>query len=326
MSRTPITDTDFIDIFQRKGATALASQLGVTERGVYERRRSIERRHGIRLKPPHAAGGLVHDAEMRIAKEYPHRATLTVKNGVVIVGSDFHIWPGAESIALRAFKKLCKDLKPSAVILNGDVLDFPKISRHPPIGWESAPSPVEEIEAAQDHLHDIAQAAGRARKIWTLGNHDARFETRLATVASEYRGISGIHLSDHFPLWEKGWSCFINEGIQGGATMVKHRFKSGQSAPRANTLNAGVNMVTGHLHSQKVIPISDYLGDRYGVDAGCVADKAHKAFVDYTEDAPLDWRSGFCVLTYKDGKLLVPELVSKWDDKSVQFRGEVLRV
>ena len=321
MPRTPITDNDFIDIFQRKGATALAAQLGVTERGVYERRRSIERRHGIRLKPPHAAGGLVHDAEMRIAKEYPHRATLEVKNGLVIVGSDFHIWPGQESVALRAFKRLCKDLKPAAVILNGDVLDFPKISRHPPIGWESAPSPVEEIEAAQDHLHDIATAAGRARKIWTLGNHDARFERRLATVASEYRGISGIHLSDHFPLWEKGWSVWINDSV-----VCKHRWKGGVHATHNNTVGAGKTMVTGHLHSQKVTPYTDYNGTRYGIDTGCVADPDHKAFTDYTEDGPKNWVSGFAVLKFKDGRLMQPELCSVWDSKSVQFRGEVIRV
>lgn len=319
------TDQDFIRDFPILGGTGLAQKYKTTERNVYSRRIAIERRYGIKLKAPRN-GGIISDIEDHQRKEYPHRVEFDVKNGVVIVGSDFHIWPGRESTALRAFKKLCDDMRPAAVILNGDVLDFPKISRHPPIGWESAPSPIEEIEAAQDHLHDISQASKRARKAWTLGNHDARFETRLATVASEYRGIKGIHLSDHFGGWDKGWSCYINGQLEGGRTMIKHRFKGGHNAPRANTLNAGVHMVTGHLHSQKVSPVSDYLGDRYGVDSGCVADKDHKAFVDYTEDAPLDWRSGFAVLTYRDGKLLMPELVSKWDDRHVQFRGELIKV
>lgn len=311
------SDEEFVGLFNHHGATKTAAILKCTERNVYGRRARLSKLFDAMMVAP---------SKQSTIKEYPHRALLNLKNGTVLVGSDFHIWPGVESVALRAFKKLAKDLKPAAVILNGDVLDFPKISRHPPIGWESAPSPIEEIEAAQDHLHDIAMAVGSARKIWTLGNHDARFETRLATVASEYKGIQGIHLSDHFPLWEKGWSCFINEGVQGGATMVKHRFKSGQGAPRANTLNAGTSMVTGHLHSQKVIPVTDYLGTRYGVDSGCVADAKHKAFIDYTEDAPLDWREGFAVLTYRDGKLMQPELVSRWDDKHVQFRGEIIRV
>jgi hypothetical protein len=85
-------------------------------------------------------------------------------------------------------------------------------------------------------------------------------------------------------------------------------------------------MITGHLHSQKVTPYTDYNGTRYGVDTGCVAETDHRAFVDYTEDAPLNWRSGFCVLTFKGGRLMHPELITKWDDDHVQFRGQLHRV
>jgi len=309
------TDDEFISLFSQYGASRLSQILGVQEHNIYKRRKRLERIYGPVEAP---------NATME-RKVYVHRQEISVKNGTVLVGSDFHIWPESNFVALRAFKKFAKDLKPVAVVLNGDVLDFPQISRHPAIGWEGFPSVKDEIEAAQDHLQDIASAAGKARKIWTLGNHDARFESRLAMVAKEYKGLKGIHLSDFFGLWEKGWSCMVNPDVEGGRTMIKHRFKGGMGAPRANTLNSGIHMVTGHLHSQKVIPVSDYLGDRYGVDTGCIADKDHKAFVDYTEDAPLDWRSGFCVLTYKDGKLLYPELVTKWSDNYVQFRGNLVK-
>jgi hypothetical protein len=190
------------------------------------------------------------------------------------------------------------------------------------MGWESAPDVKDEIECIQDHLHEIATAARRARKLWLLGNHDARMETRLATVASEYKGLKGIHLADHFPLWEKGWSCFVNDTV-----VIKHRFtKGGQHATSNNPLWAGRTTVQGHLHNQQVRAMTDYNGTRYGVDCGCVADTDHKAFVDYTEDGPLNWRSGFAVLTFKDGELLPPELVTKWDDKTVVFRGQLKRV
>jgi UDP-2,3-diacylglucosamine pyrophosphatase LpxH len=302
------SDEEFIQLFSTHGAREAAKILNVSERGIYKRRKSLAQFGPI--NPPTAN-----------AKKYPHRAQIDVQNGVVIVGSDFHIWPGAESTALRAFKKLCRELKPAAVILNGDVLDFPQISRHPPIGWESTPSPVQEIEAAQDHLNDIVQAVPRScRKIWTLGNHDARFETRLATVASEYKNLKGIHLSDHFPLFEKGWSAWINQDV-----VCKHRWKNGIHANYNNTVGAGKTMVTGHLHSQKITPYTDYNGTRYGIDTGCVAETDHKAFLDYTEDAPLNWRSGFVVLQFKDGRLMYPELVSAWDDGVMQFRGGLIR-
>jgi hypothetical protein len=296
-------------MFNSYGPSAMARQLNVTERAIYKSRNTLSR-HALLLAP-----------SGKPLKEYPHRATLDIKNGCAVVGSDFHIWPGAESTMLRAFKKLCKDLKPQAVVLNGDVLDFPQISRHPPIGWESTPSPFQELEAAQDHLHDIAQAVGKAKKIWTLGNHDARFETRLATMASEYRNIKGIHLSDHFPLWGKGWSVWINDEV-----VIKHRWKGGIHATYNNTLGAGKTMVTGHLHSQRITPYTDYNGTRYGIDTGCVADTDHKAFVDYSEDNPKSWISGFAVLNFKDGRMLYPELASKWDDDTFQFRGEIIRV
>ena len=312
------TDDQFMALFDKIGATKLSVKLGVNERSVYARRRRLERKYSEHLAPPTKAF---------LEAKYPHRLQHEIKSGTVLIGSDFHIWPGQESTALRAFKKFADDVRPNVVILNGDVLDFPLIGRHAPIMWETAPEPYQEIEAAQDHLHDIAKAAKRARKAWCLGNHDARFESNLANNAARYRNIKGVHLSDHFGLWEKCWSVCVNEPVRGGATMVKHKPKGGgMNAARASALNSGMSYVHGHLHSQKVTPITDYNGDRYGVDAGCIADPAYKQFVNYTEDAPLDWRSGFCLLTFKDGRLLMPELVSVWDDRSVQWRGEVIRV
>jgi hypothetical protein len=308
------TDEEFMAVFTAVGSKRASVILNTTERNVNYRRRRLEAKYGPLAAPT------------KQPTQYPGRVPLSIKNGTLLVGSDFHIWPGEASTCLRAFKKFVKDLQPSAVILNGDVMDFPRISRHPQ-NWESAPDPQEEIEAAQDHLNDIVQACKRgAHKIWTLGNHDARFESMIANAAPQYRGVKGVHLSDHFGCWTKAMSCLINEEIEGGQTMVKHRWKSGQGATRANTLNAGISMVTGHLHSQNVRPLSDYRRhDRYGVDTGCVADKEHRAFT-YTEDSALDWRSGFALLTYRDGILMPPELVTKMDAKTVWFRGALHRV
>ncbi|MBR1122092.1 metallophosphoesterase [Bradyrhizobium lablabi] len=309
------TDREFLETVRRYGVAQAAKIIGTTTRNVNYRRRRLEKKLNQPVTVP-----------QNIPLQYPGRVSLEIRNGSVLIGSDFHIWPGEASTCLRAFKKFVEDLKPSAVILNGDVMDFPRISRHPQ-NWESAPDPQEEIEAAQDHLNDIVSRCKRgARKLWTLGNHDARFEQMIANAAPQYRGIKGVHLSDHFGCWTKAMSCFINESIEGGATMVKHRWKSGQGATRANTLNAGVSMVTGHLHSQNVRPLSDYRRfDRYGVDTGCVADKEHRAF-SYTEDSALDWRSGFALLTYRDGILMPPELITKMDAKTVWFRGALIRV
>jgi hypothetical protein len=313
------SDDEFLRIVKQHGVTKKSAELiGTTIRNINYRRRRLEAKYDHPIHPPTLA---------YLEAKYPHRLQQELKNGVVLVGSDFHIWPGQNSTALRAFKKFADDLRPNVVILNGDVLDFPSIGRHAPIMWESAPEPWQEIEAAQDHLDDIAKACKRARKLWLLGNHDARFEANLANNAKQYRNIKGVHLSDHFGLWEKGWSCAVNSLIESGRTMIKHKPRGGgMNAARASTLNSGWSFVHGHLHSQKLIPVTDYNGDRYGVDGGMVADPSFKQFVNYTEDAALDWRSGFTVLTYRDGRLMAPEFVSVWSDKQVQFRGELIRV
>jgi hypothetical protein len=42
------------------------------------------------------------------------------------------------------------------------------------------------------------------------------------------------------------------------------------------------------------------------------------------EDNPRNWRSGFVLLTFKDGQMLYPEIVQTWGQDAVQFRGEVI--
>ena len=84
--------------------------------------------------------------------------------------------------------------------------------------------------------------------------------------------------------------------------------------------------MTGHLHSLKVTPLSDYNGTRFGVDTGTLADPYGPQFTDYTEDNPTDWRSGFVVLTFRDSRLLWPEVVHVVAEGLAEFRGELLSV
>ena len=316
MSHAKGTDAEVMELVRRFGKAETARRLGVHIRNLNNRCRNLELKYHQQITPPH--GNATLESPFYKASPPLH---LDIKNGTVFIGSDAHIWPGPQTTAIRGFIKLIKEMKPKAVIMNGDVMDFPRISRHPPIGWARTPTVEEEIEAAIDQMHEIATVAGRVPKIWPLGNHDSRFETKLHSFAPEFAGVHGTSLSDHFPLWDKCWACEINDDI-----VVKHRYKGGLHATHNNTVSAGKTTVTGHLHSLKVTPFTDYRGTRYGVDCGCLADTDSRAFVDYTEQNPLNWRSGFCILTFKDGELLPPELVMKWGEGKVAFRGEIIKV
>ena len=171
-------------------------------------------------------------------------------------------------------------------------------------------------------IEETAKAARHNVKlVWPLGNHDARYETRLAANAPQYAGTKFFSLKDWFPAWTPCWSCWPTEDV-----VIKHRWKGGIHATHNNTSMSGKTMVTGHLHSLKVTPFSDYNGTRYGVDTGTLAETDGPQFVQYLEDSPTNWRSGFAVLTFHDGKLLWPELAHKFDDDHIEFRGKVIKV
>lgn len=311
MAKPSCDETRFIELFETKGAKETSRIVGTTERNVYERRARIERRLGRAIQPP---------SQLIPKAEHPQRVCLDIPDGIAVVASDGHYWPGRISTAHRAFVKFCKEHKPKAVIFNGDAFDGANISRHPPINWEQRPTVQQEIETVQERLGEIEKAAFKAEKVWTLGNHDGRFESCIALRAPEYANVHGVHLKDHFPAWRGAWSCWINDSV-----VIKHRFKGGIHATHNATLWAGKTIITGHLHSLKVTPFNDYNGVRWGVDTGCIADPDGPQF-DYNEDNPRNHRSGFIVLTFKGGRLLWPEIVSVFDNDHVEFRGQVIRV
>ncbi len=308
------SDEEFIELFTMNGPEQTAKQLKVSLRGVYSRRRDIENRVGHRFYPPSVKSNF-------IIPTHPSRLQFQISDGTVLIGSDAHVWPDDRTTAQTAFIQFAKKLQPDLLILNGDVLDGATVSRHAAIGWESRPSLEEELEAVTAFLDDLEKAAPNSKKVWALGNHDARFETKLANVVPEYAGIKGVHLKDHFPNWQACWSIWINDDV-----VVKHRYKGGHHATHQNTVNSGKTIITGHLHSLKCTPFTDYNGTRFGVDTGTLADPLGQQFMDYTEDNPKNWRSGFAVLTFHKDTLLWPELVHTFSNTEVEFRGEVIKI
>jgi len=216
---------------------------------------------------------------------------------------------------------IIKEFKPKVVVANGDIFDGSQASRHARIGWEKTPSVKEELESCIEMMDGIQKASIGAELIWTLGNHDARFETFLSAQTSMYEGVSGFTLKDHFPFWKPCWSFWVNED-----TCIKHRWKGGFGAGRANTVNSGVNIITGHTHNLAVQPFTDYNGTRYGVQTGCLADPNGEQFMAYTEDNPKDWRSGFALLSFERGRLMLPELIQVCGEDEFEFRGCINKV
>jgi len=288
-----------------------------SHRAILNRRRQVERHLGITLNS--TAFNSARNAEIR--RKNSRRLELEIDNGVIVIGSDAHVWPGPLTTAQRGFVKIIERLKPDVVVMNGDVFDGAKISRHPAGTWdqEKRPTVHQELEACQAFLTAVQQAS-LAKRIWTWGNHDARFEYKLAAMVPEYQGVPGLALKDHFQEWEFCMAVFVNDELT-----IKHRYANGIHAVYNNAVKSGRSMATGHLHSLKVTPWTDYNGTRYGIDCGTLADPDEKQF-DYAEENPHNWRAGFPVITIREGRMLLPELCQVFDENHVEFRGELIEV
>src|SRR6185503_7200129 len=213
-------DEEFISLYRKLRSTQqVADALGVSSRAVQKRRGNIEKRYNVVLpqddrRPAYARGQIDHERAVY---------RLDIDDGEVLIASDLHIWPGPLTTMQRAFKQFVGERKPAAVILNGDVFDGARVSRHPSIGWEKKPTVKQELEAVQHFLGDLLKHCGKAKRIWPAGNHDLRFESRVAANLPEFEGVKGVHLKDHLPEWEPCWRVDINDDV-----VVKHRANGGE--------------------------------------------------------------------------------------------------
>ena len=305
------TDDEFIKTWNKlKSAAKVSKELGLEVRSVHERRRSIENRYRMRLESNSKSSPEYY------VRDHMSRMDVDLENATIFVASDAHYWPGEASEAHKAFVRLIKKMKPDVVVMNGDAFDGATISRYAKVGFptHAIPNVKQELEAVSDRLGEIEKVAGNAKLVFTMGNHDQRFEAKLANVAPEFEGVRGFSLKEHFPRWLFCMSMFINKNL-----MIKHRYRNGIHGVYNNTLHGGVSMVTGHLHRLQAIIFSDYNGTRWGVDTGTLSD-TEGDHMSYGEDNPKNHCSGFAVLTIKDGRLIQPEFCAVLDGVPY-FRG-----
>ena len=242
---------------------------------------------------------------------YPRMITKDVPSTTWIIGSDLHIWDGEPPIIYQAFTKLCKTLKPDGVILNGDILDAARISRHPAVRGSAAPKFETEIETAKRWLKKIPKTKYR---LWTIGNHDIRLDNYIASNANELDGFIDS-LQDHFRDWEFAWAFELNQTVE-----IRHRFRSGIHAGYNSSQHAGISTITGHTHQLQVTAVRDRRGSRWGVETGTLADPYGPQF-QYTEGSPSRTQMGFAVITFdEDGGMFPPELCEMMGGRPV-FRG-----
>ena len=334
-----LSDDEFIAKWKEfPSPSAISKETGVNVRNIMARRRSIEVRYNIKLDtdPTYKQNRTKELAEKaRVEREkreeklkerleatqHSVRRGMELEKGRVIIFSDAH-FTDETTTGFKALLKFIEHFKPKAIVCNGDAFDGAVLSRFPSINYDRKPSVLDELNYCKTHLEAIEKVkpAG-CRLIWTLGNHDMRYEAALVARAPEFSGVDGFNLKYHFPNWETCWSFWVNDD-----TVIKHRHKGGRYAGYNNVQASFCNIFTGHTHVLTCSPISTFDQKTYwGVQTGTLADINAESF-SYVEDSSKDWRQGFILASWDRGQLLMPEMVMTHGEDEVEFRGEILAV
>lgn len=303
-----VSDDEFIAAWARCGGSPIrvSRDLGITERNIHRRRAGLRAR-GIDLPTEALNPGYV-----RPAWTYPREVALEVRGGCVLIGGDAHVWPGPPSPMWLAFCEIARRMKPAVTVLNGDMIDGTRVSRHPRLRGQDTPTVAQECEALRGWLGLLPVSPVQ---VWTVGNHDTRADAYLANMAPELDDWAG-RLPDRFPAWKFTYSVTVNDTVE-----IRHIPPAGGIHAAYNSaLKSGISTVTSHTHACDVRPVTDRRGTRYGVQAGTLNDPGSAVF-EYGQGALSQQRPGFVVLTFSDeGRMMPPELC-EWIGGGAVFRG-----
>jgi hypothetical protein len=197
---------------------------------------------------------------------------MTSDEVVLQIGSDFHS-SFCDPFALRVWFDVMKMEQPHGVRYNGDLVDFPSLSRHRQLPGAFAMSLQQECNFAKDSL------LGRARKILpdadikvVMGNHDIRMVTALADSGPMFLSMDSLKYAELLGLdeHEVGLVCrstFLNPSAmmrkndiaQNWETLpdaygrpfytTVHGFLTGKGSAQKHALRFGTNGTNGHMHN-----------------------------------------------------------------------------
>lgn len=226
---------------------------------------------------------------------------IKLKDGKIFVASDLH-FPYQDNKAIECFLKEVENKKPDIIVLNGDLLDFYRLSRF--TKDPSGKDPAEEIEMCREFLHRLRNIT-QAPVYYTIGNHETRLEKYILDQAPMIAclmdnvfqviktddinivGCSRLTINDNF-VFEHGTRLGSKTGLSAIKELEAH-YLSG---------------ATGHTHR-----LARYSTRKSGkrftwLETGCLCDLSPEYMVDP------DWEQGFGIVEFKNGRLKNASIVS----------------
>jgi predicted phosphodiesterase len=173
-------------------------------------------------------------------------------NNRILILSDIHL-PYHDVDALSIALEWAYDHKPNAIILNGDTMDMYQASRF--IKDRRLRDLAGEIDMTRDFLRQLRDEFD-CPIYFKIGNHEARWENYLKTVAPELLGIADFELKSILRFGELGVTEIKDKQIiKAGNLNIMHGHEFGQSVfspvnvARGLYVRAKANAIIGHHHA-----------------------------------------------------------------------------
>ena len=223
----------------------------------------------------------------------------------VLILSDLHI-PYHNSEAILTAIDYAIESNVDGIYLNGDVIDFAKISR-----WmkdPELPSPQVEIDMVNEFLLGLT---GFGLPIYyKMGNHEDRWNAYLIQNAPDMYGLDALDISNILGLDNLGIELIDSKTkAHFGKLLVIHGHEFGESVfspvnpARGLFLKAKTSVIAGHNHQTSSHHENDLNGNPTGTfSMGCLCDLSP----DYRPYAYTKWNHGFAIVDIEsDGNFTV---------------------
>ncbi len=225
---------------------------------------------------------------------------------VVVIG-DLHA-PYVDRAAFSVACQIIEEVRPGAVVLNGDILDCYQVSR-----YDQDPKRKNEfqkdLESCQGLLKDVSRAVlGTGCNIFYVeGNHEKRLET-WKWKNSEVSSLDDLTIPALLRLEGMGIRWVPErERLMCGDWLITHgsvcRQKAGATA-QAMIDRFGCSGVSNHVHRLAQVSRSVWKQEKTWIENGCLC-SLDMEYLDLC-----DWQHGFTVLRRENTGEVWPELVT----------------
>lgn len=227
------------------------------------------------------------------------RKDLAPKLAVVL--SDIHT-PDEDKDAIEIVCDLMRDLKPQILVLNGDILDLPEVSRHDAGSLARLENKrIFQTFAAGNRLLDKLESAAGPQctdKRYVYGNHEHRLRRWLQQGDNAiFEGDVSLDIAHRLKLEERAWQVFPDypeAGTRLGKLWITHGQWCGKYPAARHLERYQTSVLVGHTHTEQTHHASTWNGPHVGYCAGYLADRTAKSMAYAPK--PNNWKQGFALV------------------------------